>query len=58
MVEEKKDARNLSGFAKDHGIKTFWNCWESGRWFGEQMAIIEVCKRIEAIELQLKEKDK
>lgn len=57
MVDDKKDARNLSGFAKDWGLKTYWACWEAQTTFSRTRAILELCKRVEAIELKLKEKD-
>lgn len=48
-----KDARNLSEFAREREVKTFWRCWEARREWSEFMAIIEVCKRIENIEKKL-----
>ena len=42
--------KELSRIAKKYGIKTEWDCWENGSVFSDYKAMLEICKRIEAIE--------
>lgn len=45
----------LSQWAKGMGIITPWRCFENMKCFDRDMAIVEICKRIEKIEKRLDE---
>lgn len=41
----------LSKVAKQAGLETNWKCWKNGTIFSDIGALLEICKRIEQIEL-------
>jgi hypothetical protein len=42
--------KQLSEFAKDAGLKTEWQAFKSDGLYSDLAVILEICKRIEALE--------